>query len=30
MEWPNPEALKTQIFKDVARAEKYFRLADKS
>jgi len=26
MEWPTPEALKTQIFKDVARAKRYFRL----
>jgi riboflavin kinase/FMN adenylyltransferase len=25
IEWPSPEALKTQIFKDVARARKYFR-----
>jgi len=25
-EWPSPEALKTQIFKDVARAKRYFRL----
>jgi len=25
--WPSPEALKAQIFKDVARAKKYFRLA---
>lgn len=25
--WPSPEALKEQIFKDVARANKYFRLA---
>ena len=24
--WPSPEALKTQIFKDVARAKRYFRL----
>jgi riboflavin kinase/FMN adenylyltransferase len=30
MEWPTPEALKAQIFKDVARAKRYFRLADKS
>ena len=30
MEWPSPEALKTQIFKDVARAKRFFRLADKS
>jgi len=27
-EWPSPEALKEQIFKDVARAERYFRLAN--
>lgn len=27
MEWPSPEALKEQIFKDVARAKRYFRLA---
>jgi riboflavin kinase/FMN adenylyltransferase len=27
MTWPSPEALKTQIFKDVARAKRYFRLA---
>jgi riboflavin kinase/FMN adenylyltransferase len=27
IEWPTPEALKTQIFKDVARAQRYFRLA---
>lgn len=27
MEWPSPEALKTQIFKDVARAKRFFRLA---
>jgi riboflavin kinase/FMN adenylyltransferase len=26
-EWPSPEALKAQIFKDVARAKQYFRLA---
>ncbi|MGC9159340.1 MAG: riboflavin kinase, partial [Terracidiphilus sp.] len=25
--WPSPEALKAQIFKDVARARHYFRLA---
>jgi riboflavin kinase / FMN adenylyltransferase len=25
--WPTPEALKAQIFKDVARAKRYFRLA---
>lgn len=25
--WPSPEALKEQIFKDVARAKRYFRLA---
>jgi riboflavin kinase / FMN adenylyltransferase len=27
-EWPTPEALKAQIFKDVARAKRYFRLAE--
>lgn len=27
MTWPSPEALKAQIFKDVARAQRYFRLA---
>jgi riboflavin kinase/FMN adenylyltransferase len=27
IEWPSPEALKAQIFKDVARANRYFRLA---
>jgi len=27
VEWPSPEALKTQIFKDVAKAKRYFRLA---
>ena len=27
MEWPSPEALKAQIFKDVARAKRYFQLA---
>ncbi len=26
IEWPSPEALKTQIFRDVARAGRYFRL----
>lgn len=26
MTWPSPEALKVQIFKDVARAQRYFRL----
>jgi riboflavin kinase/FMN adenylyltransferase len=26
IEWPSPEALKAQIFKDVARARRYFRL----
>jgi riboflavin kinase/FMN adenylyltransferase len=26
IEWPSPEALKTQIFKDVALAKRYFRL----
>jgi riboflavin kinase / FMN adenylyltransferase len=25
--WPTPEALKAQIFKDVARAQRYFRRA---
>jgi riboflavin kinase/FMN adenylyltransferase len=30
IEWPSPEALKVQIFKDVARAQRYFRLADYS
>ena len=29
MEWPSPEALKAQIFKDVARAKRYFQLAGK-
>lgn len=27
--WPSPEALKNQIFRDVARAKRYFRLAGK-
>jgi len=27
IQWPSPEALKAQIFKDVARAKRYFRLA---
>jgi riboflavin kinase/FMN adenylyltransferase len=27
MKWPSPEALKEQIFKDVAKAKRYFRLA---
>jgi riboflavin kinase/FMN adenylyltransferase len=27
VKWPSPEALKAQIFKDVARAKRYFRLA---
>jgi riboflavin kinase/FMN adenylyltransferase len=27
IEWPSPEALKAQIFKDVARAKRFFRLA---
>jgi riboflavin kinase/FMN adenylyltransferase len=27
IEWPTPEALKAQIFKDVKRAKRYFRLA---
>lgn len=26
MQWPSPEALKAQIFRDVARAKRYFRL----
>ena len=26
MEWPSPEALKAQIFKDIAKAQRYFRL----
>jgi riboflavin kinase/FMN adenylyltransferase len=25
IEWPSPEALKAQIFKDVARARRFFR-----
>jgi riboflavin kinase/FMN adenylyltransferase len=25
--WPSPEELKEQIFKDVAKAKRYFRLA---
>jgi riboflavin kinase/FMN adenylyltransferase len=29
IEWPTPEALKAQIFRDVARAQRYFRLAGK-
>jgi riboflavin kinase / FMN adenylyltransferase len=29
MEWPSPEALRTQIMKDVARAKHYFRLIDR-
>jgi riboflavin kinase/FMN adenylyltransferase len=29
MQWPSPEALKAQIFKDVARAKRFFRLADR-
>jgi riboflavin kinase/FMN adenylyltransferase len=28
IEWPSPEALKAQIFRDVARAKRYFRLAN--
>ncbi len=28
MTWPSPEALKTQIFKDVARAKDFFRLSE--
>jgi riboflavin kinase/FMN adenylyltransferase len=27
VEWPSPDALKAQIFKDVAKAKRYFRLA---
>lgn len=27
VQWPNPEALKAQIFKDMTRAKRYFRLA---
>jgi riboflavin kinase / FMN adenylyltransferase len=27
IQWPSPEALKAQIFRDVARAQRYFRLA---
>jgi riboflavin kinase/FMN adenylyltransferase len=27
MKWPSPEALKAQIFKDVAKAKRFFRLA---
>jgi riboflavin kinase/FMN adenylyltransferase len=27
VEWPSPEALKAQIFRDVAKAQRYFRLA---
>ena len=27
IEWPSPEALKAQIFRDVARAKRFFRLA---
>jgi len=27
MAWPSPEALKQQIFRDVAKAKRYFRLA---
>ena len=30
MKWPSPEALKAQIFKDVARAKRFCRLAEKS
>ncbi len=29
IEWPSPEALKAQIFKDVARTKRYFRLLDR-
>ena len=28
MKWPSPEALKAQIFKDVVRAKRFFRLAE--
>jgi len=28
VEWPSPEALKAQIFKDVARAKRYFQLRE--
>jgi hypothetical protein len=28
MKWPSPEALKAQILKDVARAKRFFRLAE--
>ncbi len=28
IEWPSPEALKAQIFKDVAKAKRYFRLVN--
>ena len=27
-QWPSPEALKAQIFTDVARAKRYFRVLD--
>jgi len=27
IEWPSPEALKAQIFRDVTRARRFFRLA---
>jgi riboflavin kinase/FMN adenylyltransferase len=27
IQWPSPEALKAQIFKDMARAKRYFRLS---
>jgi riboflavin kinase/FMN adenylyltransferase len=27
--WPSPEALKAQIFKDVARAKRYFKISDR-
>jgi riboflavin kinase/FMN adenylyltransferase len=27
IQWPSPEALKAQIFKDVAKAKRYFQLA---
>ena len=29
IQWPSPEALKAQIFKDVARARRYFQLCDR-
>jgi riboflavin kinase/FMN adenylyltransferase len=27
IKWPSPEALKAQIFRDVLKAKRYFRLA---